>query len=290
MTKVAVLGLGRMGAAMAGVIHRAGFDLVVWNRTPERAGEVAAELGVGHARSPAEAAAAAEVVIASLADDAAVLDVHRGPGGTLEGVGEGTVVADTSTVDPDTIIDLSPRFEERGAALLDAPVSGSVALVERGELTTMVGGEDDALDKARPVLEAISKAIFHLGPNGTGATMKLAVNSLVHATNLAIAEALVLAEKAGVDRSQAYEVFASGAGASPFLLYKRQAFEDPDNTAVAFSVQLMRKDLDLILGLADRLHSPVRQLTATSEVTDEAIARGMADRDMSSVAVHLREA
>lgn len=289
MTKVAVLGLGRMGAAMAEAIHRAGFQLVVWNRTEETARELAGTLGVESGGTAAQAAAAADVVISSLADDAALMDVHTGRHGTLEGVNEDTVVVETSTVDPETITTLSPQFDERGATLLDGPVSGSVALVERGELTSMVGGDAAALEKARPVLEATSKAIFHLGPNGTGATMKLAVNSLVHATNLAIAEALILAERAGVDRSQAYEVFASGAGASPFLLYKRQSFESPEEAPVAFSVELMRKDLDLILALAERLGSPVRQLTATSEVTDATIEKGMGDRDMSSVAIYLRE-
>lgn len=286
--KVAVLGLGRMGAAMAGVIGPAGHEVVLWNRTRSRAEALASSLGADVADTPAAATEAADVVIASLADDAALMEVHAGPGGTLEGAKEGTVIADTSTVDPGTITDLAPRFRERGAFLLDAPVSGSVALVEKGELTSMVGGEPEALERARPVLEAMSKAIFHLGANGTGATMKLAVNSLVHATNLAIAEALVMAEKAGVERSRAYEVFASGAGASPFLLYKRQSFQDPDRAPVAFSVELMRKDLDLILSLAERLGSPVRQLTATSEVTDATIAQGMADRDMSAVAVYLR--
>lgn len=289
MATVAVLGLGRMGSAMAEVIHRAGFDLVLWNRTAAKAEELASTLEGQAAESAAAAAAAADVVVSSLADDAALLDVHTGPGGTLEGVSEGSVVVETSTVDPQTIHDLAPRFAEHRAALLDAPVSGSVALVERGELTSMVGGDAEALERARPVLESTSKAIFHLGGNGTGATMKLAVNSLVHATNLAIAEALVLAENAGVDRSQAYEVFASGAGASPFLLYKRESFERPEEAPVAFSVDLMRKDLDLILALAERLGSPVRQLTATSEVTDATIGKGMGDRDMSSVAIYLRE-
>lgn len=286
--KVAVLGLGRMGRAMAGVLGRAGFDLLVWNRTFATTDEVAGAVGAEPASSPAEAARAADVVIASLADDQALFDVHAGEGGTLEGVSPGTVVVDTSTVDPQTIVSLAPRFAERGAHLLDGPVSGSVALIERGELTSMVGGEAAALERARPVLEATSKAIFHLGPPGAGATMKLAVNSLVHATNLAIAEALVLAERAGIDRSRAYEVFASGAGASPFLLYKRQSFENPEGAAVAFSVDLMRKDLDLILALAERLDSPMRQLTVTSQVTNATIDVGLAEADMSAVANYLR--
>ena len=119
--------------------------------------------------------------------------------------------------------------------------------------------------------------------------MKLAVNSLVHATNLAIAEALVLAEKAGVDRLKTYEVFAASAASSPFLQYKRQAFERPGEVPVAFSLDLVRKDLDLILGLARRVGAPMEQLDATAEVTARAVDAGMGDDDMSALAVMLRD-
>ena len=147
---------------------------------------------------------------------------------------------------------VAPSVQARGATLLDAPVSGSVPVVERGELLIMVGGDADALDRARPVLEALSSTIIHVGELGTGATMKLAVNALVHGLNAALSESLVLAERAGVDRTTAYEVFASGAAAAPFVLYKRAAFERPDETPVAFSLDLVGKDLDLILALAGR--------------------------------------
>lgn len=273
---------------MAGTLSRAGFDLVVWNRSHEAAEQVAAEVGAQVADSPAAAVSEAEVVVSSLADDAALLAVHLDGEGTVAGVGPGTVVVETSTVDPETIQRLAPEFETKGAHLLDGPVSGSVALVEQGTLTSMVGGDASALEKARPVIDVLSKAVFHMGGSGAGATMKLAVNALVHAINVALSESLVLAEAGGVERSLAYEVFASSAASSPFIQYKRPAFEQPDETPVAFSLDLVAKDLRLILGLADRLGVPMAQGAINAAAAQAAIEAGLSGKDMSALAVHLR--
>src|SRR5499426_50381 len=213
---VAVIGTGRMGGAMAVRLAEGGYPLVVYNRTPARAEEVVSKAdadGVGATvvGTPREAAAAADMVLVSLADDAAMTSTYRGPDGLGAGVREGAVVVETSTVHPETVRALAPLVEARSAALLDAPVSGSVPVVQRGELTFMVGGSAAALDRVRPILDRLGTRIFHLGDQGTGATMKLAVNAIVHALNQAVSEALVLAEKAGVDRQAAYEVFASSA-------------------------------------------------------------------------------
>jgi 3-hydroxyisobutyrate dehydrogenase/2-hydroxy-3-oxopropionate reductase len=177
---------------------------------------------------------------------------------------------------------------DRGAELLDAPVSGSVPVVERGELLIMVGGDEEALEGARPVLDALSSRILHVGELGAGATMKLAVNALVHGLNVALAESLVLAERAGVERATAYEVFASGAAAAPFVLYKRAAYERPDETPVAFSLDLVAKDLDLILELARAVGAPMRQTEANRDEVRAAIDAGFAEADLSAIAVHLR--
>lgn len=288
MQPVAVLGLGRMGSAMARRLHQSGFEVTVWNRTQATADALAEELGAAVARSPAEAARGAGVVVASLADDDALAAVHAGEEGTLAGATDGTVVVDTSTVSPEAVAALAPRFAALGAHLLDAPVSGSTALVEQGTLTVMVGGDPAALEVARPILDALATKVFHLGENGAGATMKLAVNAFVHAINLALSESLVMAEAAGIDRKLAYEVLASGAGASPYVLYKRQAFEDPEGTPVAFTLDLVAKDLDLILGLARRLGVPTNQADVTAHVVAETLAAGMGSRDMSALAEHFR--
>ena len=138
------------------------------------------------------------------------------------------------------------------------------------------------------MLDAVAKRVFHLGPLGSGATMKLAVNSLLHGLNLALSEALVLVEAAGVDRAAAYEVFASGAVAAPFVLYKRQAFEHPDDTPVAFSLDLVVKDLDLILALASEVGMPMEQAEVNRRVAQAAVEAGLGDRDLSALAVHVR--
>ncbi len=138
------------------------------------------------------------------------------------------------------------------------------------------------------MLEPLSTRVVETGPLGSGAVTKLAVNGLVHGLNVALAEALVLAEKAGVDRETAYEVFAGGAGGAPFVQYKREAYLHPDDVPVAFSVDLVAKDLELITGLAERVGAPMRQAETTLAIVDAAISAGLGDSDMSAIATYLR--
>lgn len=285
VSKVALLGTGRMGGAMVGTLRRAGFDVVAWNRDRGKCHAVAHTSGAEVAEGAAEAASAADVAITSLADDAAVEAVYAD---AVEGFHAGQVVLEMSTIAPETVRKVARSVQGRGATMLDAPVSGSVPVVERGELLIMVGGDPDALERARPVLEALSSTIIHVGELGTGATMKLAVNALVHGLAVALSESLVLAERAGVERTTAYEVFASGAAAAPFVLYKRAAFERPDETPVAFSLDLVAKDLDLILALAERVGAQMPQAATNREEVGAALAAGMGESDMSALAGYLR--
>jgi 3-hydroxyisobutyrate dehydrogenase-like beta-hydroxyacid dehydrogenase len=270
---------------MVGTLCREGFDVVVWNRDRAKADDVARASGAELAASPSQAIASSEIAITSLADDAAVEDVYAD---AAEGFRRGQVVLEMSTIAPQTVLGIASRVQARGATLLDAPVSGSVPVVERGELLIMVGGDADALDRARPVLEALSSKVIHVGELGAGATTKLAVNALVHGLGVALAESLVLAERAGVERSTAYEVFASGAAAAPFVLYKRAAFERPDETPVAFKLDLVAKDLDLILALAERVGAPMPQAVSNRDEIGSALAAGLGERDMSVLAEYLR--
>jgi 3-hydroxyisobutyrate dehydrogenase len=286
--QVAILGVGRMGGAMAGTLRRAGFEVALWNRTKARASEVARTTGSVAAESPAIAVETAGVVISSLADDDAVLATYAGPEGAVAGLGAGQTVLEMSTIAPATVHRIRPAVEEHGAALLDAPVSGSVALVEKGQLTVMAGGDAGALARAGPVLDALAAKVFHVGGQGAGATVKLAVNALVHAIDVGLSEALVLAERAGVERSVAYDVFAGGAAAAPFVLYKRDAFEHPEEAPTAFSLDLMSKDLDLILALAETVGIRMSQAEFNRGVVREALEAGFAGRDMSSIAAYLR--
>jgi 3-hydroxyisobutyrate dehydrogenase len=286
--RVAVLGAGNMAGAMVGTLRRAGFDVTVWNRTRERADAVAETHGATSAAGAAEAVAAADVVLSSLADDEAVLATYLGDEGAAMAAGPDHVVLEMSTVAPATSLRVGQAVAASGAAFLDAPVSGSVPTVEKGELTIMVGGDAAALERARPVLDALSVKVFHVGALGAGATVKLAVNALVHAIDVGLSEALVLAEKAGVDRSAAYDVFAAGAAAAPFVLYKRPAFEDPDNAPLTFTLDLMAKDLDLILALARDVGAPMGQGERNRELVERALTDGFSGRDMSSIAEYFR--
>ncbi|MFL5668782.1 MAG: NAD(P)-dependent oxidoreductase [Chloroflexota bacterium] len=285
----AVLGMGRMGSAMAERLAGQGVEVVVYNRTPDRATALAEKIGASVAATPAEAASRVEVVITMVADDDAVREMFEGPDGIAAGIREGSVAVDMSTVLPDTIRAVAPRVQARSAGILDAPVSGSVSSTLAGELTVMVGGESGDLERARPILECLARRVFHLGPLGSGAVMKLAVNTLIFGLNGAVAEGLVLAERNGIDRALAYEVLASSAAGAPMVGYKRANFVEPETTPVAFSLALADKDLRLIRELAEASETLMPQATVNLD-TIQAAERSVGEHlDFSMVASHLRQ-
>jgi 3-hydroxyisobutyrate dehydrogenase/2-hydroxy-3-oxopropionate reductase len=274
---------------MARRIHGSGVEVILWNRDRSKAEAISQEIGASVAETAAQAAAVSDFVLSSLADDEAVQDVYLAANGVVEGIGGGTIAIDTSTVDPVTILRVGEAVDQTGAEFIDCPVSGSVSTVEAGELTVMAGGDEVVVKEAEPLLASIASRVIHVGPRGAGAACKLAVNGLVHGLNIALSEALVLAEKAGVERGTAYEVFVSGAGGAPFVKYKRQAYENPETTPVAFSLDLVAKDLELITGLANRIGVPMNQARVGLEIVRRALAAGMGPRDLSAIAVLLRE-
>ena len=286
---VAVLGAGRMGSAMAERLSGRDVAVVVYNRSPARAHELAERIGARVAGTPAEAAAGADVVISMVADDDAVRALYDGPDGVPAGIGPGAVAVDMSTVLPDTIRAIAPAVRARGAGVLDAPVSGSVGGMLTGELTIMAGGDAVDLERARPVLDRLAKRIFHMGELGSGAAMKLAVNTLIYGLNGAIAEGLVLAERNGIDRALAYDVLAASAAGAPFVVYKRAAFVDPDGTPVAFSLGLAEKDLRLIGELAEASGTPMPQAEINLQAIRAAERSIGEDADFARLASHLRE-
>ncbi|HYC81237.1 MAG TPA: NAD(P)-dependent oxidoreductase [Solirubrobacterales bacterium] len=249
--RVGFAGLGRMGAPMARNVLGAGFPLSVFNRTAEKAEALAAD-GASVAATPAELAADADVVVTMVADADAVRELLEGPDGILAGASPGLVLVEMSTIGPLAVRELAALCAERGVEMVDAPVSGSTTVAEAAELAVMAGGAEAAFERARPVLEAMSKVQLHLGPSGAGAAMKLGMNLIVAATTVSVSEALVLAEQAGIEREAAYEVIGSSALASPFVEYKRGAYLDPDGTPTAFALELMAKDLRLARELGER--------------------------------------
>src|SRR5215216_892142 len=166
--RVAVVGTGRMGAAMVGTLCRAGVEVVVFNRTRAKADAAAEGTGAAVAATAREAAASAQVVLSSLADDAAVGAAYTGGDGIVAGLQPGAVVCEASTIDPGTVRRLRPLVEDRGASLLDTPVSGSVSTVEAGQLTIMAGGDPAILDRVRPVLDPLAKQVFTSANSGRG--------------------------------------------------------------------------------------------------------------------------
>jgi 3-hydroxyisobutyrate dehydrogenase-like beta-hydroxyacid dehydrogenase len=289
MTTVGLVGTGRMGSAMARALTRDGHRVALYNRTRDRAVALATELGATVAATPAELAGASDITLSMVADDDAVAAVYGGADGLVSGARPGCVLVDLSTVTPEALRPFEADTRAAGAGILDSPVSGSVAFAESGQLTLMVGGTADDLERARPALESLAKAIVHIGPLGTGAAMKLAVNAIIFGLSNAVSEALVLAERAGIDRSVAYDVIAASAVGAPFVGYKRAAFVDPESTPVAFALELAEKDLRLIAALADDLGVPMAQARTNLQLIRDAAGSGSPTDDFAAVAVHLRE-
>ena len=286
--RVAFLGVGRMGRPMAANVAGAGHDVVLYNRTRAKADELAAEIGAAVAGTPLAATSAAEVVVTMLADVDAVARPIDSADGVFAGLQPGVVAVDMGTTGPDGVAWLDERVRAAGASFVDAPVSGSVGAAESGELTIMVGGDEAAVATALPVLQAMGRNVFHLGPVGSGAVMKLAVNGIVFALGQAIAEALVVAERSGIDNALAYDVFENSAVAAPVVKYRRGQYLQPDVAPVLFAMKLAVKDLSLLHDLADRLGAPIAQGEANLASYGAALDAGFGDRDMAALADYLR--
>jgi 3-hydroxyisobutyrate dehydrogenase-like beta-hydroxyacid dehydrogenase len=274
-----------MGAAMARNVLDDGFPLVVWNRTAERCAPLVA---AGATAVPEPVALAVADVVVTMVSDGPAAHAVLVESGLVEALKPGSVVLEMSTIGPTAVGQLATEAQRHDVFVLDAPVSGSVSLAESAQLFAMVGGDEDAYERARPVLDTMTKGHIHLGPSGAGAAMKLAVNSMVAVTNESVAETLAFAERWGIDPERAYDVLAGGALASPFVLYKRSAFLDPESQAVAFSIDLMRKDVTLAEELAEDLGARLPTVEAAAEMLDEALAAGRGEGDIASVIDLLR--
>jgi 3-hydroxyisobutyrate dehydrogenase-like beta-hydroxyacid dehydrogenase len=284
---VGFAGLGRMGQPMVDNLLAAGFPVTVYNRTRERCAPFA-QRGCGVADTPADLARAADVVITMVADGPAAEGIYAGPDGVLAGLSPGDLVLEMSTIGPELARSLALRAAERGAQLLDAPVSGSIPAARDAQLVVMVGGEADTFERARPVLAAMSRLQHHLGPSGAGAAMKLAVNALIGVTNLALSEVLVAAERSGIPRAQALDVLADSAIGSPYIHYKRAAFLDPDAVEVFFTVRLMKKDLRLAVDLGRSTDVPMLSVALADEALTLVAASGYGEDDVVRMADVLR--
>jgi 3-hydroxyisobutyrate dehydrogenase len=284
--RIGFVGLGTMGAAMAGHLVRAGHPLTVWNRSAGRAGELIA-LGAVEAPDPARLAATSDVVVVCVSDTPDVEDVLFAPVGIAAGARPGTLVIDCSTIGPAATRDFAARLAEQDVSFVDAPVSGGSEGAQKATLTIFVGGEPSAVDRARPVLAILGKTITHVGPVGAGQAVK-AVNQVILAgTYLGVAEGIVLAIKAGLDVEQVVGALSGGAAQS-WVLANRSGRMLANDYPLGFKVALHLKDLGIGLGLADELgvDLPVTRLCA--EIERGLVAAGHADDDISAVARSIR--
>jgi 3-hydroxyisobutyrate dehydrogenase len=284
--RLAFLGLGTMGAAMAANLARAGFPLRAWNRTPGRAPELR-DLGVAMASSPAEAVADADIGVICVSDTADVEAVLFGPGGVVEGARPGTLVIDCSTIAPSGSWDFAARLRERGLAMIDAPVSGGSEGAQKATLTIFVGGDAGDVERARPVLSAIGRTITHVGPIGAGQAVKAVNQVIIAGTYLGVAEGIVLAIKAGLDVDQVVDALGGGAAQS-WVLANRSGRMLANDYPLGFKVALHRKDLGIALDLAAQLGAVLPVTALAAQLETGLIAGGHADDDMSALARAIR--
>ena len=255
INRVGFIGLGIMGAPMASNLLKAGFELTVWNRTASRA-EALVSAGANLADSPAAVARASEVTISCVTDSPDVEAVALGEHGVLEGASPGSAYIDCSTISPATARKVAEALGRNDVAMLDAPVSGGDVGAKAGTLAIMVGGEATVFERCLPVLQAMGKTIVHVGPSGSGQVVKLC-NQVAGGLNLlAMAEAIVLADQAGVAPDEMLEVVSAGAAGS-WMLSNLGPRAVRGDFAPGFMVELMQKDLRLVLETAAETTTPL---------------------------------
>ena len=284
---IGFIGLGIMGGPMAENLREAGYEVVVYNRTEEKADDFV-EDGGEKASSPREVAERSDVVITMLPDSPQVEEMVLGEDGVAEGIGEGNLYIDMSSIAPATSRQVHEVLQEKGVEAVDAPVSGGQPMAESGELAIMTGGSDDAVERARPILEVMGKAVTHIGPPGAGQVAKAANQVVVALTIQAVSEALTLARKSGVDAAKVREALLGGLAQSKILeVHGERMLEhefDP-----GFKLSLHRKDLAIALQAAREEGVPLLATAQAAEVMNALIASGHGDDDHAVIASFYEE-
>ena len=286
MERVGFCGMGTMGAAMAANLARAGFPLTVWNRTAGKA-DLPLSLGAAAAANARELAIASDVVVVCVSDTPDVEAILFGPDGVAEGLSSGALVIDCSTISPSATRGFAARLEERGVAMVDAPVSGGSEGAQKGTLTIMVGGAETDVERARPVLAAMGTSITHMGPIGAGQSTK-AVNQVILAGNyLGVAEGMVLAIKSGLDPEKVVSALVGGAARS-WVLENRSGRMIADDYPLGFRIALHLKDLTIALEQARAVGAALPVAALASQIEAGLVAQGHGDDDNSALARAVR--
>jgi 3-hydroxyisobutyrate dehydrogenase-like beta-hydroxyacid dehydrogenase len=281
MSTIGFVGLGAMGGRIAGRLVVTGHDVLGTNRTAAKAGPLI-ERGLGWRDTPREVAEAAEVVFSMVTDDAALRAVTSGADGILAGLSPGKLYVDMSTVSPAVSRELADRVRATGAAMLDAPVSGTVTAADEGTLVIIVGGDEEAFERAEPLLRDFARTVTHVGENGHGLLIKLAINISLGVQMLAFSEGVLLAERGGIDRELAVQVMTESAIGSPMLKARAPLVLDLPEEAW-FDVRLMQKDLRLALATADSLGVPLPSTAVADELLTSARELGYERRDIAAM-------
>jgi 3-hydroxyisobutyrate dehydrogenase-like beta-hydroxyacid dehydrogenase len=280
--RVAVIGLGTMGAPMAGHLLDAGHELTVHNRTRERELPLA-ERGAARAATPAEAADGADAVLICVSDTPDLEAVLFGADGVARGLAAGRTVIDCSTVSPSATADLAERLAAQSIGLVDAPVSGGSEGAQNGTLTIFVGGSPEHVERAQPILRAFGKRITHLGPSGSGQMAKAVNQVMIAGTYATVGEGIALAQAAGLPLEQLMEALSAGAASSWVLANRAQNMVD-DSYPLGFKVSLHRKDVAIALNEARRLGLDLGVSQVVLAEEDDLIGEGHGDEDVSALA------
>jgi 3-hydroxyisobutyrate dehydrogenase len=280
--RIGFLGLGIMGSRMAANVAKAGYELTVWTHTEGKAQRWASEHAATAATTPAEVAAASDVVVSMVVDGAQVEGVLCGQDGVVDGAREGLLCIDSSTIAPTDTRRIAARLEERGVRMVDAPVTGSSPRAEAGTLTIMVGGEPADFERAKPLLESMGELIVHVGELGQGEMLKLINNSLGAANAAAVAEALLVADATGVDLDALVAVTQSGSGASAQMQMKAGPMREHDY-ATLFKTEHLLKDVRLCLEEAQSAGVPFPAAAHARDLLSATMGRGHGADDYAAV-------
>jgi 3-hydroxyisobutyrate dehydrogenase-like beta-hydroxyacid dehydrogenase len=279
--KIGLIGLGLMGRPMGMNLLKAGHVLTVWNRTPSKAQELVSS-GAVLAKTPKEVAAASDVLLTIVSDPPALESVLWGQDGALGGLKKGSAYVDSSTISPSLVKKISADCQKQGIGFLDAPVTGGDWGAREGNLVFMIGGDAETFKDVEPILKVLGKKFFHLGPNGAGQTIKLAMNAILALQVGAVAEAIGLVTKAGLTGEQLLEVLRASMGRSGLLDLKTPLMLKGDYKP-SFPLRLMHKDLGLALDLGNQLGVSLPTTAAAREVYNYVKGEAKEDLDYSAV-------
>ncbi len=281
MTRLGFVGLGAMGGNMVSRLIEKGHTVTGYNRTRSKAQWLVAR-GMHWADSPRQVAAASDVTFTMVTNPAALNAVAEGPDGLLAGISAGKFLVDMSTVSPEASRALAAKVRERGADMVDAPVSGSIVTLQQGKLSVMVGGRADTFERLKPLLLDIGPKVTHVGDNGLALAMKIAVNLSLAVQMLAFSEGVLLAEKSGIARAVAVDVLTHSAVASPMIQYRGPfVLQQPEEAW--FDVNMMQKDMLLALDLGRKLNVPVPTTAVANEFLTAARGMGWEKLDFAVV-------